>query len=182
MRDAERAKTLLAGGATLALVRGEREIVGEERGIKQLFALCERGEGRGFAAADKIVGKAAALLYVLLGVHTVFAEVMGEDGIYTLARHGITPLCDTSVKEIRNRTDAGVCPMEETVKEITDPKEGLYALKKRLEQMITKHEQQESNRTETEVRAYGISNGTPRIFARRICVGKAKMGVAPVHP
>lgn len=38
---------------------------------------------------------AVALLCVLPGVHTVFAEVMSEDGIYTLARHGITPLYDT---------------------------------------------------------------------------------------
>ena len=42
-------------------------------------------------------------------------------------------------KEIRNRADTGMCPMEEGVLEITDPKEGLYALKKRLEQMTQRH-------------------------------------------
>ena len=139
--DLEQAKTLLEeNNYTCVLCKDGETYTSTERGVKPLIAFAESGQDfKDFSAADKIVGKAAALLYVLLGVHTVFAQVTSEDGSYTLARHGITPLCDTSVKEIRNRADTGMCPMEEAVKEITDPKEGLYALKKRLEQMMTKH-------------------------------------------
>lgn len=139
--DLEQAKTLLEeNNYTCVLCKDGQTYTSTEHGVKPLLKWVESEQDfKGFSAADKIVGKAAALLYVLLGVHTVFAEMMSEDGIYTLARHGITPLCDTSVKEIRNRADTGMCPMEEAVKEITDPKEGLYALKKRLEQMMQKH-------------------------------------------
>ena len=53
-----------------------------------------------------------------------------------MERNGITPLCDTSVKEIRNRMDTGLCPMEETVQDITDPNEGLDALKEKISRMM----------------------------------------------
>lgn len=138
--DLEQAKTLLKKDHyTCVLCQNGQAFTSTERGIKPLLKWVESEQDfKDFSAADKIVGKAAALLYVLLDVDTVFAEVMSEDGIHTLTGHGITPLYDTSVKEIRNRTNTGMCPMEEAVKEITDPKEGLYALKKRLEQMKTK--------------------------------------------
>lgn len=57
---------------------------------------------------------------------------MSEAGRNTLARHGITPLCEIAVKEIHNRTNTGMCPMEEAVEKITDPDEGLIAIKKKL--------------------------------------------------
>ncbi len=139
--DLEQAKTLLEeNNYTCVLCKDGQIYTSTERGVKPLIAFAESGQDfRDFSAADRIVGKAAAMIYVLLGVQTVFAEVMNEDGIYTLARHGITPLCNTSVKEIRNRTNTGMCPMEEAVKEIADPQEGLYTVKRRLEQMMTKH-------------------------------------------
>lgn len=139
--DLEQAKILLEeNNYTCVLCKDGQTCTSTERGVKPLLKWVEsRQNFKGFCAADRIVGKAAALLYVLLGVHMVFAEVMSEDGIDTLERHGITPLCGTSVKEIRNRMNTGMCPMEEAVKEITDPKEGLYALKKRIEQMMLKH-------------------------------------------
>ena len=69
-----------------------------ERGVKPLLDFIENGPNlRGFSAADKIVGKAAALLYVLLGVKEVYAPVMSETALYTLAHNGILPLCDCSV-------------------------------------------------------------------------------------
>ena len=83
--------------------------------MKPLIAWISNGiDLKDFCAADRIVGK-AALLYSLLGVDTVYAHVMSEAGIYTLAKNGITPLCDTSVKEILNRMNTDLCPMEEAV-------------------------------------------------------------------
>ncbi len=135
MRDAERAKTLLAGGATLALVRGEREIVGEERGIKQLFALCERGEERGFAAADKIVGRAAAFLYILMGVTSVYAEVMSAGAATLLTENGISAEAGTIADTIVNRAGTGLCPMEEAVLGIGDPLEAKIAVGEKLKRL-----------------------------------------------
>lgn len=88
-----------------------------------------------YSAADKIVGKAAAMLYVLLGVSEVYAQVMSESAQYTLARHGILPICDTSVKQIINRTGSDICPMEATVENINDPVDAFAALKTRIAAM-----------------------------------------------
>lgn len=87
---------------------------------------------KGFSAADKVVGKAAAFLYVLLGVEEVYADVMSEAAIYTLARHGIQPICDRSAKEIRNRINTGICPMEETVQTESLPNPAFEKIKAKL--------------------------------------------------
>ena len=139
--DLERAKSIFTGSDyTCVLCKDDTVYTSTERGLKPLIAWINNGTDlKGFCAADRIVGKAAALLYVLLGVDTVYAPVMSEAGIYTLAKNGITPLYDTSVKEIRNRMDTGLCPMEEAVQDITDPNKGLYALKGKIRQMMTSH-------------------------------------------
>lgn len=142
--DLEQAVELLKETKSTCVLCKDGQIhISTERGVKPLIAFVESGRDyRGFSAADKIVGKAAALLYVLLGVHMVFAEVMSEDGIYTLARHGITPLCDTSVKEIRNRVGTGICPMEEAVAEINATDEGIKAIQKKLSAMQEIHKKE----------------------------------------
>ena len=60
---------------------------------------------------------------------------MSAAGIDVLRKNGITPLYDTSVKEIRNRMNTGLCPMEEAVQDITNPNEALSALKEKIRQM-----------------------------------------------
>ena len=100
--DLRQAKTQLKeNNYTCVLWKDGQTYTDTERGVKPLLKWVESEQDfKGFSAADKIVGKASALLYVLLGVHTFFAEVMSEGGIYMLARHGITPLCDAFVKYI----------------------------------------------------------------------------------
>lgn len=68
-------------------------------------------------------------MYILLGVEEVYADVMSESAIYTLAYYGVQPICNTSVKQIINRTATGVCPMEETVLDIDSPNKAYEALK-----------------------------------------------------
>ena len=107
-----------------------------ECGVKPLLDFIENGPDlTGFSAADKVVGKAAALLYVLLGVKEVYAPVMSETALYTLAHNGILPMCDRSVKSIRNRSGTGACPMEETVAEIDEPRQALVAIQNKLKNL-----------------------------------------------
>lgn len=136
--DLEKAKAIFAqGDYTCVLCKDEMVYPSTERGLKPLLAFINRDiDLAGFCAADRIVGKAAALLYALLGVDTVYAPVMSAAGIDTLTKNGITPVCDTAVKEIRNRTDTGLCPMEEAVQEISDPSEGLCAIKDKISRMM----------------------------------------------
>ncbi|MDE7157453.1 MAG: DUF1893 domain-containing protein, partial [Lachnospiraceae bacterium] len=110
---------------------------GMERGVKPLLDWLDSDkEFRGFCAADKVVGKAAAFLYVLLGVETVYAPVMSRGAIDTLEQYDIQPLYDCSVDKIINRAKTGICPMEETVWDISSPEEALRAIKIKLTKLL----------------------------------------------
>lgn len=129
--DLEKAKVLLqSGGYTCVLVKEERIYTATERGVTPLLQWVERKtDGKGFSAADKVVGKAAAFLYVLLGVKAVHASVISRSSLDLLRAYGIDVSFDALVDAIRNRSNTGDCPMELATKDITDPKEALAAIK-----------------------------------------------------
>ena len=91
---------------------------------------------KGFSAADKIVGKAAAMLYVILGVKAVYSPVMSETAAEVFTNYNIAYEYDELTQNIINRNGDGICPMEETVKNISDPTEGFAALKNKLKLIL----------------------------------------------
>ena len=140
MTDLERAKALLnEGGYTVVLCHGEVTYTDIRRGVAPLLALLDRGEDvSAFAAADKVVGKAAAFLYLRLGVAAVHAAVMSEPAYDLLTAHGVAVTCDTLVPAIRNRAGDGFCPMETVTLPLTDPVEAEVAIRKRLAEMTNR--------------------------------------------
>ena len=134
MGDIEFVKGLLAdGGYTCVISDGEKTLTSRERGVKPLIAFIDGGEDfRGFVAADKIVGKAAAMLYALMGVKRLHAQVMTKAAAAVCRRYGIDPSCDTLTDRIINRKGDGICPMEQTVADIDDPTEAKRAIIARL--------------------------------------------------
>ena len=132
MRDA-RAKELLRGH-TLVLFRGETCEFSEERGVKPLLARVGKNY-RGYTAADRVVGRAAAFLYVLLGVEHVFSEVLSAPAAEVLARYGISYTAETVVPRIRNRRGDGFCPMETAVEECETAEEALVCIRRKAEEL-----------------------------------------------
>lgn len=132
MTDLQRAKRRLAGH-TLCLCRGEDCITSDERGIAPLMRLL--GEGAdlaGYSAADKVVGRAAAFLFVLAGVREVYAEVLSEGAEKTLAERGVAYSFGSKTARIVNRSGNGFCPMETAVQGVNDPRAAYEILKKAL--------------------------------------------------
>ena len=134
MNDLEHAKSLLEEGSyTLALIKGGETITSYERGVKPLLGLLDGGKDlRGFSAADRVVGKAAAFLYVLLGVQTVYANVISTLAEGVLRGHGIAVEAQTRTERILNRAGDGFCPMETAVENISVPTEAYRAIKAKL--------------------------------------------------
>ncbi len=133
---AKAVNTLNDGKYTCVLCKDDTIYTSTERGVKPLIGWLDGNiDLKGFSAADKVVGKAAAFLYVLLGVSEVYARVMSEAAIRVFTENGITFQCDVSAKNIINRTKTGICPMEETVKEISSPDEALTAVRLKLAQL-----------------------------------------------
>ena len=90
-KDLEQAKALLENNEeyTCAACRAGESFASEEHGVRPLMRWLNEGTDlSGASAADRIVGKAAAFLYVLLGVRTVYAPLMSVPARETLrARH-----------------------------------------------------------------------------------------------
>ncbi len=132
-----RAKSLLPGHSLcLCLCRGDALIIEDSRGISPLIRLLnDETDLSGFSAADQIVGKAAAMLFVKAGVAAVHGVVTSQAGKDYLDRSGVPCSFDTLAPYIVNRAGTGVCPMEETVAGIDDPDEAFAALKAKLAAM-----------------------------------------------
>ncbi|MST73325.1 DUF1893 domain-containing protein [Olsenella porci] len=128
--DLERARELLLGGGrTLAAVCGDQSLMSGARGVRPLLSLI--GEGKdleGFSVADKVVGKAPALLYATLRPKAVYAPVMSKDGARVLRAHGIQASCGELVPRILNRGRDGQCPMDASVNDVEDPQSALEAI------------------------------------------------------
>lgn len=122
MRELQRAMARLEeGNFTLVITNGVHTLESRERGVAPLLALLERGAlPADCVAADRVVGKAAAFLYVLLRVRAVHARVMSEPAAAVLDRYGIAWQADEVVAAIRNRVGTGFCPMESAVLDVTD--------------------------------------------------------------
>lgn len=138
--DIERARALLdAEGYTCVLVKDGEVITSRDRGVKPLLDFLDGGEvASGFCAADRVVGRAAAFLYVLLGASEVWAGVMSRGAAEVFERFGITFACDTLADAIVNRTGDGFCPMETAVRDESDPGTALGKIRRRLEEMQKK--------------------------------------------
>lgn len=133
--DTQKAKQLLTGSAyTCVLCRDDRVLTSCLRGVAPLMGFWKQAEVlTGFCAADKVVGKATALLYCLLEVREVYAGVMSRPALQVLQAHGILAFYDQLVDAIQNRTGDGFCPMETATRDLEDPALAPAAIEKALQ-------------------------------------------------
>ena len=105
-----------------------------ESGIKPvIFKLNENIHYfEGLSVADKIIGKASAMLLTLSGVKEVYAMVLSKSGQEIFEKYGVKYEYGELVDYIVNRKGDGMCPMELTVKDIDDLNEAYEALNKKI--------------------------------------------------
>lgn len=132
-----KARALLdTGNYTCVVCRGSTLHTATERGVRPLLNWLDSGLAlQGFSAADRVVGRATAFLYCLLGVTEVYARVMSRPAAEVLQAHGISSHTDTLVDGIINRKGTGPCPFEAAVLEIQDAGQALEAIRKKLADM-----------------------------------------------
>lgn len=138
MADAElaHATLLTTEGATCVAVRNDEVAITRERGVKPLLQWISEGVSfEGWSVADKVVGKAPALLYVQLKPDVVYAIAMSEAARDILLANGITCGCEDLVPFIVNRAGDGQCPMDACVAGISDPREAERAIRECARQM-----------------------------------------------
>ena len=131
--EAERA--LKGGNLTIAVVKGGRLIFSTSvPGLRAIFsALGALGsEFSGSSVADKVVGRAAALLYAHYGARAVFGATLSEGAAAVLRDRGIVFGFDRLVPEIKGRDGIEMCPFERAVMGIKDPREAVREISRLL--------------------------------------------------
>lgn len=99
-------------------------------GLKAIFEAAEhlRDEFKGAAVADKVVGKAAALLYAYFQVSSVYGSLMSEGASKVFRDQGIEFRFGRLVPVILGKDRVRVCPFERRVAGISDPRNGFRIL------------------------------------------------------
>ena len=139
MQDLELAKKqLYSKQLTLAIAKNGRviyetdahRISGFMRAIDTLGTqLC------GASIADKVVGKALALLCVYAGIREVYAEVLSKKAQELFDQNQITCQWLQMVENVLDLNKTGVCPFEKAASEITNPDESYGVFKALLDKM-----------------------------------------------
>ncbi len=127
----EKAKSiLLSSASTIAVISNGEVFTSQERGVKPLlFLLKEKKEFlKGASVADKVIGKAAALLMALGEIKEVHTLIISEPAIKVFEKHNIPCFYDKKVTRIVNRTGDGLCPMESLCLDVENPQEAFQKI------------------------------------------------------
>jgi hypothetical protein len=126
MSDLEKAKNLLKDKqySFVALAKGNILKTSHKRGVIPLMEMIRdnRDMMQGAVIADKVIGKAAALLAVAYKVKQVYTEILSQQAKKVLDQYSIFYQYERCVDYIQNRSKSGQCPMEKLTKDTDDPK------------------------------------------------------------
>jgi len=121
MKDLKLAKEIMEKEElTLVIVKDEECFFkSKERGIKPLYTALMNHKNKldGASAADKIVGKGAALLYIRAKVENLYAKTISKNSLGVLEEKSIKVEGETVVPYIKNRDLTGMCPIETMAEE-----------------------------------------------------------------
>ncbi|HKL11512.1 MAG TPA: DUF1893 domain-containing protein [Clostridia bacterium] len=127
-------------GRALVLARdGAVLFKDDRRGIGPMYDIAtkERESARGSSLADKVIGKAAAMLAVDAGIENLYAAVLSEEAELVLSEAGIYCEFGKMVPFIQNREKTGKCPMERIAGDLGYEEVG--TLKARLKEFLKKN-------------------------------------------
>ena len=126
------AKDLLIKEAYSLVIYKDGKIImtSKEKGLKPIMvAIAEyREEIKGAILADKIIGKAAALLCIYGGIKEVYAHTLSDCAKEILQKNGVRVESNRVVPYIINREGNDKCPMEKLVENIEVPEDAHKAV------------------------------------------------------
>lgn len=116
MKDIEMAVELLEKEKlALAIVKDGKIIFSSrDKGIKPLYTVVkeQKNELEGSSVADRVTGKAAAMLCAYAGVKELKTKLISDNAINVLKETNILYEYDESAPYIKNRDKTGMCPVE----------------------------------------------------------------------
>ena len=122
---------LLKENHTIVIYKSDASvIVSNDRGVAPLMQLLKEDalQLRDSMVADKVIGKAAALLMVYAGVKEVYTPTISKPAVEVFENNDIKLTYDKIVDRIINRKGDGLCPMETLCLDINNPEEAFDAV------------------------------------------------------
>ena len=139
LQQIERAKDVLAGvKITLAAISAQGEIrTSTQKGIAPIMEILKTEAQflEGAYVADKVIGKAAALLLIKGKISHLYSEVISTHASEALKENNIPFEYGKMVPYIINRTKDGMCPMEAAVLEETNAESAYLTLQNKLAEL-----------------------------------------------
>ncbi len=107
-------------------------------GVKPILTTLDRYPQMlvGAQVADKVIGKAAAMLLVKAEVEYVYGDIMSKTAVDYLEAHNIPFGYGDLVNTIQNRTMDGSCPLERAVSTIDDKDTGITAVRATISKLM----------------------------------------------
>jgi len=125
-------KKLHEKGLTLVIVKDSR-VLFESRahGVSAFLEALDKfwDKMRGTSVADKVIGKAIALLCIYAKVRAVYSSTISVKAKQIFENHNVHFEWDTLVEKILDAHGGDVCPFEKAIMEIDNPKEAYEKLK-----------------------------------------------------
>ncbi len=116
MKDIEKAVGLLKEeNLALAIVKDERIVFrSTDKGISPLYKALKEHEAEleGSSVADRVTGKAAAMICSHAGVKALKTNLISDNAINVLKESNIEYEYDERTPFIKNRDHTGMCPVE----------------------------------------------------------------------
>lgn len=116
MKDIDLAKKLLQEEELALVVVNNGEVLykSDGKGIKPLYTVYREMKDslKGASIADKVIGKAAAMICADAEISALYTDLISESAIELLEQVGIKPSYKLAVPSIKNRDQSGLCPME----------------------------------------------------------------------
>ena len=102
----------------------------KDRGIKPILMKLDENLAyfKDLEVADKVIGKASAMLLTKSGVKKIYAIVLSNNAKQILDKYQIKYEYELLVDKIYNRNKTDICPMEKLVKDIDDLDEAYLVL------------------------------------------------------
>lgn len=136
-QDLERAKeAMIFEGYSCVITLDNIMFKSKDKGLQPLLDWLYSGNKyAGWRLCDKVVGRAAAYLHIILGVREIYADVISQPAKELLEENNVTVNAGEIVPAILNDAKDGPHPLETAVENITDVNDSIMAIELAIKRM-----------------------------------------------
>ncbi len=134
--------TLLENNHSIVVVKEDKVVYkSDKNGLLPIIDIYDSDKSilNGAAVADKVIGRAAALILIKANISELYTELISENAISILDDTNIKYQYNKKVKEIRNRDNTDMCPMEKLSLSTDDADQLIAKVKEKINKWIQKN-------------------------------------------